>query len=49
MHMPPLFDLIVAGKIRVNQILIELHCDTGFGDSFNNVYDFFLATDRAKF
>lgn len=47
--MPPLFELIVAGKIRVNQILIELHRDAGFGDSFNNVYDFFLAADRAKF
>jgi len=47
--MPPLFDLIVAGKIRVNQILIELHRDAGFGDSFNNVYDFFLSADWAKF
>ncbi len=47
--MPPLFDLIVAGKIRVNQILIELHSDAGFGDSFNNVYDFFLAAYWAKF
>ena len=47
--MPPLFDLIVAGKVRVNQILIELHCVEGFGDSFNKVYDFFLAADRAKF
>ena len=47
--MPPLFDLIGAGKIKVNQILIELHRDAGFGDSFNNVYDFFLAADRAKF
>jgi len=46
--MPPLFDLIVAGEITVNQILVELH-RAGFEDSFNNVYDFFLAADRAKF
>ena len=46
--MLPLFDLIVAGKVTVNQILIELH-RSGFGDSFNDMYDFFLAADRAKF
>jgi hypothetical protein len=47
--MPPLFDLIVAGKLQVNQILIELHRDHGFENSFSKVYDFFLAADRAKF
>ena len=47
--MPPLFDLIVADKLQVNQILIELHRDLGFEDSFSKVSDFFLAADRAKF
>ena len=44
--MPPLFDLIASGKIEVNQVLIELH--KGSANS-TQLYDFFLAADRANF
>ena len=44
--MPPLFDLIASGKIEVNQVLIELH--KGSVNS-TQLYDFFLAADRANF
>jgi hypothetical protein len=44
--MPPLFGLIASGKIRVNQVLIELHATST--PSSTRLYDFFMAADRAK-
>lgn len=46
--MPPLFELIAIGKANVNQILIELH-DPKTDRSADQLYEFFLAADRAKF
>ena len=40
--MPPLLDAIASGKIKVNQILIELHLRTA------KLFPFFEALDRAK-
>lgn len=40
--MPPLFDLMAEGKVRVDQVLIELH------DRGEPLRDFFESADRAK-
>ena len=45
--MPPLFDLIASGKIRVDQLLIELH-DPKKSNSPQMLNDFFLGADKAK-
>jgi len=45
--MPPLFDLIASGEVRVNQVLIELHKSTAVNST--QLYNFFQAADRAKF
>ncbi len=42
--LPPIFDAIIAGTLKVDQLLIELH-SYGEGKSFAN---FFQAADRAK-
>ena len=44
--MPPLFDLISSGKIKVNQVLIELHLDRLVDTS--QLKEFFWSADRAK-
>ena len=50
--MPPLFELIVSGKIKVDQVLIELHhTKVGRrlrGDFGRTLQRFFAAADTAK-
>ena len=50
--MPPLFELIASGKIKVDQVLIELHhTKVGRrlrGDFGRTLQRFFAAADRAK-
>ena len=46
---PPLFELISAGNVRVNQILVEMHARGISKKTARALYDFFLAADRAKF
>ena len=50
--MPPLFDLIASGKIKVDQVLIELHhTKVGRrlrGDFGRTLQRFFAAADTAK-
>jgi hypothetical protein len=43
--MPPLFELISSGKVKVNQVLIELHFDQA---SPEQMKDFFRAADKAQ-
>ena len=41
--MPPLFEAMAAGRIKVNQILIELH-----GKDFEDIREFFDGVDKAN-
>jgi hypothetical protein len=41
--LPPLFDAIVAGRVKVDQLLVELHAVVG-----RSVENFFQAADKAK-
>ncbi|KAL7537057.1 hypothetical protein ACHAWF_005645, partial [Thalassiosira exigua] len=42
--LPPFFDLMAAGKVKVDQLQIELH----YRDSWTQLNEFFEAADRAK-
>jgi len=42
--MPPLFELISSGKVKVNQVLIELHLSSGP----EQMKDFFRGADKAQ-
>ena len=45
--MPPFFDAIAAGKVRIGQLQIEMHIRKQIAD-LPAVHDFFAAADRAK-
>ena len=43
--LPPLFDLISSGKVRIGQLQLEMH---EWPTTLHGLHDFFSAADRAK-